>query len=82
MGKESKIYHYMFDQQNIDELQMMVNEVANDSSLWMDLVYKPKSNQVEEENTPIIEIAEMRWDEEIRQTIVVKDMKLRAIPLD
>jgi hypothetical protein len=82
MNKKAELYHYVFDQQNIEELQKMVNEVASDPNIWMDVIYKPMSYQQGEENTPVIEIAEMLWDKDIRQTVVLKNVKFMAIPLE
>jgi hypothetical protein len=82
MSEDPKLYHYVFDHENVDVLQKMVNEVANDPNKWMDVVFKPMSYQLEEENTPVIEIAEMLWDKDIHQTLVLMDLKLKAIPLE
>lgn len=82
MNEEPKMYHYVFDHENVDVLQKMVNEVASDPNKWMDMVYKPSNYMGPEENTPVIEIAEMHWDKDIRQTVVLRDLKLKAIPLE
>jgi exonuclease I len=82
MSENPQLFHYVFDHENVDVLQKMVNEVASDPNKWMDVVFKPRSYQLEEENTPVIEIAEMKWENDIRQTVVVRDLKLKAIPLE
>jgi hypothetical protein len=64
------MYHYVFDYQNIDELRKMVNEVASDPNVWTDMIYKPRSDQPGEENTPVIELAVMLWKNDIRHPVV------------
>jgi len=59
MSDEPMLYHYVFNHEYIEVLQKMINGVANDSKKRMDVVFKPRSYQLEEENTPVIEIAEM-----------------------
>ena len=78
MSEELKLYHYIFDHENVDVLQKMVNEVASDPNKWIDKVYKPSNYMGPEENTPIIEIAEMVWDPTTKLAIIARSVKFEV----
>jgi hypothetical protein len=78
MSEDAKSFHFIFDHQNIEALRKMVTRVARDQNTWLDIMYKPEGS--DEKGLPTLEFAEMLWDADIRQAVVIKDAKYEAQP--
>jgi hypothetical protein len=82
MSEKARLYHIVFDQQNIERLRKMVNQVAHDPNGWIDVTCRPGSDEPGKESPPTLEFAEMLWDEAISRAVIARSVKYEAQALE
>jgi hypothetical protein len=68
-----KEYHFVIDQQNVEELKKIVAEVGKNSSSIIDVTITSKG-----ENPPVLEFDELLWDTTKNRAIVARSVKYEA----
>ena len=73
----SESYHFVIDQQNIEKLQKMVDDVGKDLNTWIDVTFIQEG-----ENPPVMEYAEMLWDQTKNRAVIARIAKFEAQMLE
>jgi hypothetical protein len=73
----SEKYHFVIDQQNVEELKKMIADVGNDLYSLIDVTIT-----LEGEKHPLMEFDELLWDPTKNRAIVARSVKFEAELLD